>query len=404
MSMTINQSPNDWTPAYNDMVFVVDSTNKAQTNHNYIAQLYIGSDVITLKCPPDPTYGKGVFNVGRIVESYVNSDVGDNGYTGGFIQNGNSIVPYYVKFGEEYGSTVTQYLAQTTTAYKYAWNACLDFVDMQNYSRLLYFADDGAILNNTSITRCIELTQSTWLYFNTVQMSRYSLARINSFNSAGTQIRGITVTNTYNSSGTVSNHCMRFQAGPYNINLIDSGVVTSIVGSGSYIPATTDYYTIQFDGSSASSVVRFNIWCSCSKHTSYRLHWLNKKGAFESFNFNMRSKKSSEIKKNGYTAPIGALTSSTTWGYALKDRVDRQYFIQAKDTLNLSTDWLTEAENLYLQELVESPEIYLDDATLGLISVTCKDTKYEVKEYVSEKLFRLEIELEYSYNRQRQRY
>lgn len=404
MSMTINQSPNDWTPAYNDMVFVVDSTNKAQTNYNYIAQIYIGGDVITLKAPPDPTYGKGVFNIGRIVESYVNSDIGEDGFTRGFMQNTNSHISYLVKFGEEYGSTVTQYLNITSTAYKYAWNASLDFVDMQNYTRNNYFADGNNILNNTSITRCISLTQSTWLYYNAVDVSMFTDAFILAYDSNNTVIRSIEVSNVWASSGTVASHFIRFSAGPVNINNINAAFVTSTIGSGAYIPSNTSYYTIQFDGSASSDVIRFNVGCSCSKHETYRLHWLNKKGAFESFNFNMRSKKMTDITKKGYRGVVGALTSSTAWGYALKDRVDRQYFVESKDKITISTDWLTENESIYLRELVESPEIYLDDSTLGLISVTCSEPRYEEKKYVSEKVFRLEIDIEYSYNRQRQRY
>lgn len=400
---TIHQQPALYQPAYNDLIFVVNSSNSGQTNFNYIAQLYVGSDIITIKAPADPTYGSGVFNFGRIVESYVNSDIGDGTY--GFQQNSNSFKSYYVKFGEEYGSTITQYLAITTTAVKYVWNGVLDFLAFQNFNYTTYSADTNKILSE-SITRCIELTQDAWLYFFTNDTAAYDKAIVNAFNSAGTQIRGVEVSNPYTSSGTIANHFIRFSSGPQNLNLISSGVITNTVGSGDVIPSTTSYYTVQFDGGAASDMLRFNIGCGCggNKYDVYRLHFLNELGAFESFNFTMVSRTTTDIKKNQYKAPVGALTSASAFGYNKKDRVDRQYFISSKDTIRLKTDWLTEDESTWLRELVESPEIYLDDSTHGLVSVTCQQTNYEQRKYVNEKLFQLEIEIQYSFNRYRQRY
>jgi hypothetical protein len=36
-----------------------------------------------------------------------------------------------------------------------------------------------------------------------------------------------------------------------------------------------------------------------------------------------------------YKAPIGALTSSSTFGYSKMDRGDRQYFISTKETIKI---------------------------------------------------------------------
>ena len=57
----------------------------------------------------------------------------------------------------------------------------------------------------------------------------------------------------------------------------------------------------------------------------------------------------------------------------------------------------------WLEELINSPEVYLDDSTYGLVSVNIMNSSFEFKQSVKDKLFNLEIEFEYSYDRYTQR-
>lgn len=405
MAYTIYQQPVTYQTAYNDQIFVVSSTNNGQTNFNYIAQIYVGSDVITVKAPANPTYGSGVFNIGRIVEAYVNSDIDRAALS--FQTNANSYKSYYVKFGEEYGSTIVQYLAISTSAVKYVWNGVLDFMDMQAYNQDSWTMEGaGAFLTKFTGERNQLSADYSWLYWVADGSSPATLSHIDikSYTSAGALIKSVGVTNTLASSGVIGNHFARFSTGKPQLNLI-SDVLK--YGTQPIVPSNATYYKVAFQDASSGTIsneVQYNITDADCKYTNYRLHFLNELGGFDSFNFNKVSRKEVAIEKKDYKAPIGALTSASVWGYAKKDRADRQYFISSKDTLKLKTDWLTEAEYTWLRELIESPEIYLDDATHGLVSVTCGQTKFDYKTILNDKLFTLEIELKYSYDRYRQRY
>lgn len=403
---TISQQPALFSPAYNDLVFVVTSSNKTQTSFNYIATIYIGSDQITLKSPADPTYGSGVFNFGRIVEAYVNSDIDKSTY--GFQRNTNSYIGYYVKFGEEYGSTITQYLNITTSVVKYVWNGVLDFLETQTYNQDGYTMEGAGTFLTSFLGERNQLTGDySWLYWVADGSSPTSLSHmdIKSYTSAGALIKSVGFTNPYSSSGTITNHFARFSTGKPQLNTF--ATIDMRYGTSPAIPSNAAYYKVAFQDASSgtiSSIVTYNIVDSDCKYTAYRLHFLNRLGGFDSYNFTKVSHNTTEIKKSQYKAPIGALTSASAFGYNKYDRGDRQYSIISKDTIKLSSDWLSEAESTWLRELVESPEIYLDDSTYGLVSVTCQETRYEKKQQVNEKLFRLEIDLNYSYNRYRQRY
>ena len=408
MSYNIHQQPGQYRPAYNDLIFVVSSSNNAQLNFNYFADIYIVgvTDPIRLKAPVHPTYGSGVFNAGRVIENYVNSDISKTTY--GFQKNLNSFASYRVDFGEEYGpsSGVIQYSGITSTAYKYVWNGVLDFLDVNTYTMQSYSADSGTVLSE-NIDRYLELTQDAWLYFYSNDTTSYDTAHVLAYNSTGGVIRGVEIANPYTSSGTIGNHFLRFSSGANNLNMISSGstsgYITSTIGSGLIIPANTYKYTIQFDGASASPYFTHYITTLC-KYPTNRLHFLNELGAFESFNFTKLSKKKIDVTRSKYKAPYGALTSASSFSYNNSDRLERTFFTSMKEGLSLKSDWITEAEHEWLQELITSPEIYLDDPTFGLVAVSCNINTIDVKTVLNDKLFNLSIDLEYSFNRYRQRY
>jgi hypothetical protein len=405
---TIYQQPTQLTPAYNDSIFVVYSSNYSQTSFNYIAQIYVGSDVITLKCPANPTYGSGVFNIGRIIENYVNSDIDRS--TVGFQQNTNSYKSYYVKFGEEYAgvSGVTQYLAITTTSVKYVWNGVIDFLPYKSYSQDSYTMEGAGVFLTKYIGQRNQLDGDySWLYWIADGSSPASLSHmaIKSYDANGSLLKNVGVTNPYSSSGTIANHFVRFSTGKAQLNAITIGSLK--YGTLPIVPSTATYYTVAFQDASSGTIstnIRYNIVDADCKYANYRLHFLNAYGGFDSFNFGKVSHQEVDIEKKQYKGLVGALTSLSSWSYSLKDRGDRQYYIKTKDTLKLKTDWLSDSEYQWLRELIESPEIYLDDATYGLVSVTCANNRYDYKTVLNDKLFQLEIEIKYSFDNYRQRY
>lgn len=117
MSISKITEPQIFTPAYNDLFFVCDSTNKNSNGFRYLADLYInGVNTHSFKIVPT-TNNYGKLNCSKIVSSYVtnnhlldgsNSKVGLN----------KSYVDIYVKWGEEYYSadwSFSAYSAATST-------------------------------------------------------------------------------------------------------------------------------------------------------------------------------------------------------------------------------------------------------------------------------------------------
>ena len=405
MAITINSSNQIYNPAYNEMVITVVSTNIAQTNFKYIADIYIGSDVIRLTAPKNPTYTTGVFDFGRIVETYVSSNISKSTY--GFQQNTNSYVSWYVKFGEEYGTTPTIYPSLTTSNTFYSWNGIIDFIPFQSYTQTPYVLQQAAVKQlqtNAISSGIIRDNEHAWIHAITATSGTIYEARVRTYDSAGALIQTVKVTNPYQAVSSANDRFVRFSAGTSNLNSINSSGI--VLGSQPIITASVARYDITFEtfaGVLTSNPFTYIVNNECTRNITYRFHFLNALGGFDSFTFIRGSQKTSTIVRTSYKKVIGGSTSSSTYGYSLTDRSDTDFNINIADKIKVQSDWINEATLSWLEELVTSPEVYLDDSTNGLIAVNIENASHEFKQNSQEKLFSLTIDFSFSYTRTRQR-
>ena len=99
MALTVNFQPQPVTPAYNEQLLVLTSTNSGQSGFEYIVQIrpvksdYSGLDnPINLRKSPDPN-GYGVFDLSKITADFVDSDF--NGMVDQFEVNSNTQRAFY---------------------------------------------------------------------------------------------------------------------------------------------------------------------------------------------------------------------------------------------------------------------------------------------------------------------
>ena len=80
MAITINQAPVAITPAYEDIVYVVSSTNNGETNFKYVVDVIVKGYSFRLTMFPHPSYGTAYVNIGKIIETYLTSDIDKSTY------------------------------------------------------------------------------------------------------------------------------------------------------------------------------------------------------------------------------------------------------------------------------------------------------------------------------------
>ena len=126
---------------------------------------------------------------------------------------------------------------------------------------------------------------------------------------------------------------------------------------------TISYYTINVistvDG--MSDLYRININCPTLKgFEPIRLAWLNQWGAWDYYTFIMKSSKMISTKGSTYQQLEGSWNDST---YKIDSfRGGKKSFrVNATEKITMNTDFISESESAWFEELINSPEVYILD-------------------------------------------
>lgn len=405
MAITIQQQPQLYTPVYNPMRFVLSSTNAAQTNFKYVVDLYVSGvagRVWRGLYNPDPTYATCGADVSRILESYLTYDISDTVF--GFQQCTNSLKGYEVKFGEQYGASsgIATYTDLTVTGLKYAWNGVLKSNTFRTFNYSLYtVGGGGATLSNMATTQYYtDTTQRAYQYMLNDTSGMAYFAKILTYDVNNALLGTYRIANSYQASTGIADKLVRVGVGAYDLNN-----ATLYTGIQPVITASVNKYTVeivQFNDSSSSPVYTYNVECNWHGISPQSLHFLNRLGGFDVFNFRLQRTQFSDIKRSSMEKNLGTLTA-TTWSYNSIDRGNTTYNTEISDRWTLTSDWIIDAQAIWLQELFESPEVYYHDGST-FIPVTIKNNTTEIKTIKNmEKLFNITVDIEFSNKRWTQR-
>lgn len=405
MALTIYNTPNQYAPAYNQMIFTLSSTNVAQPNFRYIADVYINgsSEYTRLQCAPNPTNSSGVFDISGIAQNFLSQDADDNTTT--FKQCQNSIAYYSVQFGEQYGASsgITNY-TNLTNSTGYCFNGVFEplaFLDFATNTYVLNSSSSQFLTDRPTFeTRAGEklilgfMTDSANEAYNLEIVSYYDEGTI--FNTVRTQ----------NPFTALSNRKDR------SINVrVDHDWLSSLTnsdlsfGTTPIFSASYEYYTIKIKNS-VGAVVSETITIYpgediCSKYSPIRFKFMNNYGKYDYFTFTGAKTKNTAIKRNTFKSNPNDWNTGG-YNYNRMSRGVVQYETILDDTITIQSDWITEAESAWLEQLVTSPDVYIYDGS-NLVSVNITDSSYATKYVASDQLFNLSITFQYSQNRKRQR-
>jgi hypothetical protein len=371
MAVSILVNPQLYSPVYNSIVFTVDSTNKTQCNFRYLCDVYVNGVLIApLKAYPVGSNGYADFKINRAIQDYLSFNLNNNLY--GFSDNDQSICKYVCKFGEEYDSSVdcdagtTVYSDLTTTGSFYAWNGAMQYKEFHDFDYDDYVVDDSSakFLTNAPSQLMIGLGQQFAINFLNTITSTVKKGVVKTYDSTGTIINTYTIDNGYYTVGAsdIYNRMVSWGVGPDNLN-------NSTLSSGSQpvITSNVNYYTVYLADNSnnvISETKRFNIDTRYTKYGVNRFWWLNRLGGFDAYSYDLLSSRGVSINRTEYHKLMGSFDSATspdTWHYNIGDRGRTNISIDAQVKFSYNSNWLTEDEAVWMEELFTSPEVYLID-------------------------------------------
>lgn len=411
--ITIEQDLQELMPSYNELRYVVSSDNTAQDNFKFVCDIYIdGTYTKRLKRPSHPDFASALFDVHRIVESFVTHDINMTA-TDGFYQNTNSYCKLQCKFGEEYGldsSGVTVYPDLETSSAVYTFNSAVDSLDFTAWQGTNYLlgADTSLFIHSFDIFydgmrgSFIRRNQSFNLYMVNYSTNNVDKLVIITYDSDRVMIDEYQIDNPY---VAVSNDDSRFLRCAIGYNANDIAQIHLTTGTQPIFTEDVKYfkvYAINTGLNESSESLYFEISDECTVYDSYEVHWLDPLGGFNSFVFDNVHTEAISINRKEYKQQVGTMSASS-FTVAKSDRGFQNYFTSSNSELKIKSGWINENIFEWLRYVKESPQVFINDGGT-LIAVNVTDTNYQVMKKVNGNLINVELTLKYSVNNYRQRY
>lgn len=140
---------------------------------------------------------------------------------------------------------------------------------------------------------------------------------------------------------------------------------------------------------------------SCQKFDPITISFLNAFGVVDYFTANKRNTYTSSITRNNFKQQLGSWSSST-WNIAETGRGRRTFSTMATTQMTLTSDWMTDAESIWLEELFTSPHanIYINGAWEPVVILS---TEYQQMTSARNGLFQHEITVQFANDKNIQR-
>lgn len=387
MALVVSQQPQLYTPAFNDQFITALSNQIAVADFKYIVTVEVnGSGIIktdNILQRPDGylVYDPQEWVKNYITRNYFDPNISSSIYINQAIGKGATV---QVKVKEYYSGTV-----QSTTTINYnVWDACLTKRDFELYNYTNYIVNGSNIIpfdSNAIIDNRISLLNG----------NRF----IHFFKLTGRKIKCELFNASNVSQGTFTLN--------FNIGLIiyaDLGYNTCVSNGLTPLDGYYLVYKIQDISNVTLFQDSFTFKDICTYHNPYVLYYLTRTGKIESFNFELLSQESVSKKNTTVRLSPNKMRSGGIYGSYQYDRELFTTSTQETKVITLNTNWITESQSIALQDLWDSPIIFIKDLTLNQIySVSIKATSYTKSKHINQPLFNYSVECEYSIQENRQR-
>ena len=440
-----------------DIIFSVSNTNIVQSHQRvkFIAEVSISDQAIVPTTTPIGTFkttpngvGIGMFDFSPILESFVSPDnlaATSSSYKSAvtatntplpihlideFTRNKNLVRYFRIVFKTEYLDLITNTIVEDTSilstinfTYCNGYLKYTDVLDTSNsdfgYNLSKYYLNHVAVIGDVTgkfLTNAPMVQNALATDYGTVAMFSFPNGASNDLNyirlmyteDDGT-VTTEDVSNAYSNGGfTVWSSASENQItyfGCYPANIYGwSTTFKALVDAGTLVS-----YTVQAYGTGAVAVTEpltINILCPTLKgYEPIRLTWLNQWGVWDYYTFNMKSTKMISTKGSTYDQLAGTWNEKHYRPNSYKGG-KKSFRVNSTEKIKMNTDFVSEAESEWFEELINSPEVYIlegfqTDTNLSALNnyvtpVRLTTSSYTRKTIANDKLMQYTFEVEKS--------
>jgi hypothetical protein len=379
MALTVSQKPQAYTPAYNEQIFVALSNQIAISDFYYLVQFQVGGSIIYTKKILQRPDGYCVFDAIEVVKNYIKHSF--NPTVTGITHATDSAVAVTIYIKEFYSAAI-----QSTFTYSYvAWNACLDADTFSTYNYVDYTNGVHLVSKNNvdeflTPNKVIDIKADNWIHF--WKFDAYDIDF-----------------NLYRSSGAFKGTINQIIPTGAYIHYVNAG---KKLFNGSGITVNVgDRLDVNINGDTVLTL-SFNFTDVCSKSVQYNVYYYKRNGSvgfktFELVSQETMTKKTNTVRMNTKTLTAGVYSAPTY------KREKNTVSTTSQKSITLNTNWITEQQAIDLNELFDSPMVWLQLETGDYKPITITDNSYKFSKHVNDKLFNYSITAEYDNTETRQR-
>jgi hypothetical protein len=418
MALTIQDQPttNIPEPSFAPIEYLVSSTSTAQSGFKVIASLFTdptgtNTKIATLQLNTIPSATQVVTDIQNIIQSFVTSDYSVlAGDTTNISQS--ALKDFKIAF-QEYYSGALQGSAVSGNTFD-SWNSSPKYIewadlsggtkDYQNWS-----IEDASAETNKEFINGFE-QEAEWFnldksnnFLKVRSTQKYQASWIMRQNLSDTykiylQTLDSTFTTILSTTMTAAN-----TAGLYTLD-VGASEIASHSWASTPVMTNVKYYALRIlnftEDVWATKTIMFEVDDCENTYTDFELHWLNRKGGWDSFVFSGKSNQTTNIKKNFAkynTRTIGA-SSITHNTYAQRKRA---FHTSLTDNYRLNSRLLKDFEVEGLEDLFSSPEVYWKYDT-NFVSVNVTGSTFEHAKSENGQVYSMELNMEVDNSDKRQ--
>ena len=420
MSQSTIATPQLFSPAYNPLKFIVDSTNKNKSGFKYIFDIYesgTSNKIAEYKVLPIYGTGYGEQDISKLIQNKVSWDL-DTMSTNS-IAAPNSYYVYDVKIGEEY---VAEYL-YTSSLTNNGGNVQINVTNTFAIGdQIIITQVDGGVANpqleglhtvisasGSSVTVNVAWTTITsatidgsvkyadnrkvitrditelveYIGFNgAFRWTDWSIYDEDNYILDDTSKLWLTNQPTIfhmtpgqdswlNLRKPKTNQRVYFETslgGSFSKTLTQNEEIVQVAvgpnNNGLFPTDGIEWYDFWFDNSATLPVqdsVKYRVYID--RRTlleQYHVLFLDRMGSYSSFAFQLKSYERGDVTREVFNRKVeGYVNASDNWTYSTEDFGFNQINVNVIKNLELNTDWMTEDMAAYFEDLMTSPQTFI---------------------------------------------
>ena len=435
MAITIQQEPTTPNQANADLVYLLSSTNTNQPQFQFVMEVGDDTDTYTFKQQPNVS-GKAVFDMGQVASDFLDNYLPSKAeYIG---KSTNPATTLSTVFYEEYGTSLSSSVARyngVSGSSVYLLNGVVERdSDDWNFASASFYTSSVSPtggsnpfslqhgLTNSPLTQSIRNDEYQTLSIlngnfdnSTTNAQDIYYIQVNVYNEAGSNIQNFGWFNTTTNGGGPRTGSTEEWGDVYNSQTDATKLIHVAVGpknfdsQGNTLNSNWASYKVSLVGQESIGVDDGNAiyaerWFTKSEgecgYSGTRFAFLNELGGYDYYSFDLADTKQDNITRQTYDQTfVNYTVGGSSVPFNKSRRGNKVYSISYEETRAAESNYLTQEQADWLRELVESPEVFIQQGTDFLpIVITNSSFQYKTNPR-SQKLYTLSIQYKMSNTR-----